>query len=60
MCYVSLPCLTISHILVDCIEYDIFILILFNNNITLPYIFNNVSPNKLILFIKRAGLYNTL
>ena len=41
--------LTISHILVDCIEYDFFRLILFENNFTLTDIFNNVS-----------GLYNTL
>ena len=52
--------LTISHILVDCIEYDFFRLILFENNFTLTDIFNNVSPNKIMLFIKRAGLYNTL
>ena len=52
--------LTISHILVDCIEYDFFRLILFENNFTLTDIFNNVSPNKIISFIKRAGLYNTL
>ena len=52
--------LTISHILVDCIEYDFFRLILFENNVTLTDIFNNVSPNKIISFIKRAGLYNTL
>ena len=52
--------LTISHILVDCIEYDLFRLILFENNLTLTDIFNNVSPNKIISFIKRAGLYNTL
>ena len=51
--------LTIS-ILVDCIEYDFFRLILFENNFTLSDIFNNVSPNKIISFIKRAGLYNTL
>ena len=35
--------LTISHILVDCIEYDFFRLILFENNFTLTDIFNNVS-----------------
>ena len=52
--------LTISHILVDCIEYDFFRLILFENNFTLSDIFNNVSPNKIISFIKRTGLYNTL
>ena len=52
--------LTISHILVDCIEYDLFRLILFENNFTLTDIFNNVSPNKIISFIKRTGLYNTL
>ena len=52
--------LTTSHILVDCIEYDFFRLILFENNFTLTDIFNNVSPNKIISFIKRAGLYNTL
>ena len=52
--------LTISHILVDCIEYDFFRLILFENNFTLTDIFNNVSPNKIISFIKTAGLYNTL
>ena len=54
--------LTISHILVDCIEYDFFRLILFKSNFTLTLtdIFNNVSPNKIISFIKRAGLYNTL
>ena len=52
--------LTISHILVDCIEYDLFRLILFDNNFTLTDIFNNVSPNKIISFVRRAGLYNTL
>ena len=52
--------LTISHILVDCIEYDFFRYLLFENNFTLTDIFNNVSPNKIISFIKRAGLYNTL
>ena len=52
--------LTISHILVDCIEYDFYRLILFDNNFTLTDIFNNVSPNKIISFIKRARLYNTL
>ena len=31
--------------------------ILFDNNVTLTYIFNNVSPNKIISFIKRAVLY---
>ena len=46
--------LTISHILVDCIVYDFFRLILFENNLTLTDIFNNVSPNKIISFIKRA------
>ena len=35
--------LTISHILVDCIEYFFF---------SLTDIFNNVSPNKIISFIK--------
>ena len=39
---------TICHIVVDCIEYDF------------TDIFNNVSPNKIISFIKRAGVYNTL
>ena len=39
--------LTISHILVDCIEYNFFRLILFENNFTLTDIFNNVSPNKI-------------
>ena len=52
--------LTISHILVDCIEYDFFGLIMFDNNFTLTDIFNNVSPNKIISFIKRAALYSTL
>ena len=52
-------CLTTSHILVDCIDYDFFRLILFDNNFTLTDIFNNVSQ-KIISFIKRAGLYNTL
>ena len=46
--------LTISHILVDGIEYDFFRLILFENNSTFTGIFNNI-----ISFIKRAGLYNT-
>ena len=41
--------LTISHILVDCIEYDFFRLIWFENNFTLTDIFNNVSPNKMLL-----------
>ena len=36
-----------------------FRLLLFDNNVTLKDIFNHVSPNKIILFIKRAGLYNT-
>ena len=40
--------LTISHILVDFIEYDFCRLILFENNFTLTYIFNNLSPNKII------------
>ena len=44
--------LTISHILVDCIEYDFFRLILFETNFTLTDIFHNVSPNKIISFIK--------
>ena len=52
--------LTISHMLVDCIEYDFFRLNLFANNLTSTDIFNNVSPNKITSFIKRAGLYNTL
>ena len=43
-----------------CIEYDIFRLILFENNAILTDKFNNVSPNNIISFIKRAGLYNTL
>ena len=48
---------TINHILlVDCIEYEIFRLILFDNSVTLKDIFNNVSPNKIISFTKRAGL----
>ena len=38
----------ISHILVDCIEYDFFRLILFDKNFTLTDILNNVSPNKII------------
>ena len=38
--------LTISHILVDCIEYDFFRLILFENNFTLTDIFNNVSSKQ--------------
>ena len=52
--------LAMSHILLDCIEYDFFRLILFENNFTLTDIFNNASPNKIISFIKRAALYNTL
>ena len=40
--------LTINHILVDCIEYDIFRLILFDNNVTLTDIFNHVSPNNML------------
>ena len=50
---------TINHILIDCFKYDIFKLILFDNNVTLKDILNNVSPNDIISFIKRAGLYNT-
>ena len=51
--YVTCNCrLTISHILVDCIEYDFFRLILFENNFTLTAIFNNVSPNKSSHFSK--------
>ena len=46
-------CLTMNNILVECIEYDIF-------NVTLKDIFDHVSSNKMISFIKRAGLYNTL
>ena len=34
-----------------------FRLILFENQFTLTDIFNNVSPNKIISFIKRVGLY---
>ena len=52
--------LTISHILVDCIEYDFFRLILFDTNLPLTDIFSNVYPNKIISFIKKNGLYNTL
>ena len=48
------------HILVDCIEYFFFRLILFDNKFTLTDIFNNVSSSKIISFIKRPGLYNTL
>ena len=40
--------LTISHILIACIEYDFF---------QIDFIFNNVSPNKIISFITRARLY---
>ena len=43
--------LTISHILVDYIEYDSFRLILLDKNFTITDIFNNVSPNKIISFI---------
>ena len=43
---VTCQCLTINHILVECVEYDIFRLILFGNNVSLKDIFNNVSPNK--------------
>ena len=43
--------LTMNRILVDCIEYDIFGLILFDNNITLKDIFNNVSPDNIISLI---------
>ena len=48
--------LTISHILVDCIEYYFFRLILFDNNFTLTDIFNNVSLNKIISFIKKSWI----
>ena len=51
---------TINHILVECVEYDIYRFILFYNNVTLTVILNNVSPNKIISFIKIAELYNTL
>ena len=48
--------LNISHILVDCIEYDIFGLTSSDNNFSLTDIFNNGSPNN----IKRSGLYTIL
>ena len=52
--------LTIQHILVDCIEYDFFRSELFVNNTTLKDIFDNVSSDDIIMFIKRAHLFNEL
>ena len=43
--------LTISHILVDCFEYIFFRLILFENNFTSADLFNNVSPNKIVVVV---------
>lgn len=52
--------LTIQHILVDCIEYDFFRTDLFKDNVTLYSIFKNVSPDTIILFVKRAFFYNAI
>ena len=49
--YVTCDCrLTINQILLECVEHDIFRLILFDNNVNLKDIFNNVSQ-KIISFI---------
>ena len=52
--------LTIQHILVDCIEYDFIRPELFGNNTRLKDIFDNVSSDDIIMFIKRAHLFNEL
>ena len=52
--------LTIQHILVDCIEYDFIRPELFDVNTTLKDIFDNVSSDDIITFIKRAHLFNKL
>ena len=52
--------LTIQHILVDCIEYDFIRPELFGNNTTLKDIFDNVSSDDIVMFIKRAHLFNEL
>ena len=52
--------LTIQHILVDCIEYDFIRPELFDVNTTLKEIFDNVSSDDIITFIKRAHLFNKL
>ena len=38
--------------MVDCIEYDFFRLILFENNVTLTDIFNNVSKQNHLIYQK--------
>ena len=52
--------LTIQHILVDCIEYDFIRPELFGNNTTLKDIFDNVPSDDIVMFIKRAHLFNEL
>ena len=52
--------LTIQHILVDCIAYDFIRPELFDNNTTLKDIFGNVSSDDIVMFIKRAHLFNKL
>ena len=46
------------HILVDCIEYDFIRPELFENYI--ERFFHNVSSDDIIMFIKRAYLFNEL
>ena len=52
--------LTIEHVLVECIEYDFFRPIYFGNHVILKDIFDNVSADAIISFMKRTHLFNKL
>lgn len=52
--------LTIKHIMLDCIEYDFIRTTYFKDNLNLKSIFENVSSEDIILFVKRAGLFSKL
>ncbi len=52
--------LTVSHILLDCREYDFFRPLLFANNASLHDIFKNVSVEKIITFVKNAHIYSEI
>ena len=41
-----MPLSSVKYILVECAEYDIFKLIMFNNNVT----FNHVSPKNHLIY----------
>ena len=49
--------LTIEHVLVECIEYDFFRPIYFGNHVILKDIFDNVSADAIISFMKRTHLF---